>query len=188
MEARTEHEGNSAGVNVLKQVLFSTFRSKLFRLPNWENFQRTLHGGVLMICPTCGCDDADKERIQALIEEKKIPFVCPVCGMIKLPVRATLDRVFVWADPVADTLGKLGLIYLPEVAKENYKTVYGTVLSCGPGYYNPKRHNQFVPTSLKVGDRIAYDKDVLYRLTLRDVNGKLHDAVLMGHEDVYGVC
>jgi co-chaperonin GroES (HSP10) len=139
-----------------------------------------------MICPACKSNTANKERIQSIIKDKKIPFVCPKCGMIKFPVRATLDRLLVWADPIADTLGKAGLIYLPEVAKENYRNEYGTVLSCGPGYYDAKQQNRFIPTSLKVGDRIAYDKDVLYRLSVVDDAGKKHQVTLMGHEDVYG--
>lgn len=139
-----------------------------------------------MNCPKCNSDIDNKEKIQSIIKEQNIPFVCPECGMIKFPVRATLDRIFVWPDPVKDMIGDANLIYLPEVAKENYKTVYGTVLSCGPGYYEEKKNNQFIPVNLKVGDRIAYDKDVLYRLTLRDANGKMQKVALMGYQDIYG--
>ena len=106
--------------------------------------------------------------------------------MIKLPIRATLDRLFVWADPVEDKMGKEKLLHMPEIVKENYKTVYGTVLSVGPGYYDMMRRNRYISTIVKKGDRIAYDKDVLYRLTVRDNEGKKQKIALMGHEDVYG--
>lgn len=139
-----------------------------------------------MLCPICKGDQENKEQIKQIIKEQKIPFSCPECGMIKLPVKATLDRVLVWADPVEDKIGKLGLIHLPEIVKDNYKTVFGTVVSVGPGYYDAKRNNRFVDTKVKVGDRIAYDKDVLYKLSLRDSVGKKYYVALMGHEDIHG--
>ena len=140
-----------------------------------------------MICQVCNSDDIDKERILSAIKKHEIPFICAACGMIKLPVRATLDRVLVWSDPVPDTIGKEGLIFLPEIVKENYLNEFGTVLSVGPGYYDDKKHGQYTRTEIKVGDRVVYDKNVLYRLTLRGVDGKMHKITLMGAEDVYGI-
>ena len=107
--------------------------------------------------------------------------------MIKLPVRATLDRVLVWPDPVPDTYGKMGLIFLPEVVKENHKNEFGTVLSAGPGYYDDKKHGQYTKNDVKTGDRVVYDKSILYKMSLNDVNGKTHQVALMGEQDVYGL-
>ena len=138
-----------------------------------------------MICPTCGSDDVHKERIQRIIKERKIPFVCSECGMIKLPVRATLDRVLVWADPLPDTIGSAGLLFLPEIVKENYRNEYGTVLSIGPGYHDDHKSGNFRPTEIKIGDRVVYDKQVLYRMSLIDDSKKTHQITLMGEQDVF---
>ena len=138
-----------------------------------------------MICSVCKSDLTDNERIKAIIQKKNIPFVCNECGMIKLPIRANLDRVFVWGDPTGDTIGKLGLIYLPERAKENYKNEFGTVLSVGKGYFNDRKSGAFKKTALKVGDRVVYDKTVLYRLKAKDRKNVEHEIILMGEMDVY---
>ena len=117
--------------------------------------------------------------------KRDIPFRCSLCGAIQLlhngsKFHVTRDVVFIYTDPVAE---KIGSIYVPDSYKEAHKTSVGTVLAIGPGYHDRKK-GRFVPTELKVGDRVAYDKNIPWAKLFKDPQGVEHEVVYCGEQDV----
>jgi chaperonin GroES len=69
--------------------------------------------------------------------------------MNEFPIEPMMDRVFVAKDDASvDT--ETGF-HLPDSVKGRAQT--GTVVAVGPGYFDIQ-NGQYVPTSLKVGDRV----------------------------------
>jgi len=120
-------------------------------------------------------------RLADLVERYQIPFRCVLCGSLRFPFKATRDVVFVWPDIVED---KIGSIIVPWMAKEELQAEkeIGTVLSVGPGYWDPK--GKFHRTQLKVGDRIIYVKDVPWKERITGWDQKKYIVRLMGGCDV----
>jgi co-chaperonin GroES (HSP10) len=129
-------------------------------------------------CPKCGADTQD-----STISEKKLnglPFRCETCGSIDFPYQATLDRVFVFPDPLPE---KVGVLYLPDVMREHYRNEYGTVVSVGKGHVD-RVTRKFIPTTTKVGERVAYDKKIMWQMVVQDRTGKEHIVKYMGERDI----
>jgi len=84
--------------------------------------------------------------------------------MEQFPIQPLFDRVFVKKDDASKD--EDGLFYLPDSVKSRAKT--GTVLAVGPGYYNVST-GDFIPMTLKVGDRVYLKEFDGYRI---DINGE----------------
>jgi co-chaperonin GroES (HSP10) len=115
-----------------------------------------------------------------LIRKYNIPFYCTLCGNLDFKYQATGDKVFVWPEVTPD---KVGSIYIPVVAKKT--TGYGLVLSVGPGTVS-KSKKSYVPTTLKAGERVAYDNSVPWGVELAGSDGKIYFVRIMGELDVFG--
>jgi chaperonin GroES len=94
-----------------------------------------------------------------------------------------------------------GGLYIPDLAKE--KPAEGTVEAIGPGAYEEerigrqkekgKKERKFIPTSVKPGDRVLYEKYAGQRITIddqerilvreRSILGRLPDRPKKVHED-----
>jgi chaperonin GroES len=84
--------------------------------------------------------------------------------MEKFPVEPLFDRVFVKKDDASKD--EDGILHLPDSIKGRAKT--GTVVAVGPGYFNTTT-GKFIPTSVKVGDRVYLKEFDGYRV---DINGE----------------
>lgn len=92
------------------------------------------------------------------------------------------DRVIVLPDPTPE---KIGLIFIPNSAKEAFRNEIGTVMAIGPGYYD--RKGKWIPTTVKVGDRVVYDKSVMNTV---DIGKNLGDTIqykMIGELDIKGI-
>jgi co-chaperonin GroES (HSP10) len=149
-------------------------------------------------CPECSSEvtivkDADWEQNQIVhtfpVDDKvakvlsryKVPFQCKICGSLKFPYQATLDRVFIFPDPPPE---QVGAIYIPEVLRDIHQKEYGIALSVGPGHVNERR--RFIPTSVKIGDRVVYDRYTPRRISVEGSDGKLYDITIAGEQDIHG--
>lgn len=126
------------------------------------------------MCNRCG----SMENTAHIVEKYNIPFKCPECGSIDFPYRPTGDKVFVWPDPEPEYYK--GTIYIPEFIRE--RDGYGVILAIGKGYYD--RRGKWHPTSLKVGERIIYDKNVPWSMEVEAPDGNKYTVVYMGEQDV----
>jgi co-chaperonin GroES (HSP10) len=122
------------------------------------------------------------EKLSKVLIKYNIPFRCKSCGSLKFPYQATLDRVFVFPDPIPE---KVGLIYLPDILKESHQNEYAVVLSVGKGYVH-KIGRYFIPTTIQVGDRVVYDKSIMWQLPIQDSDGKVYNIKYMGENDIQG--
>jgi len=118
-----------------------------------------------------------------LVSTFKIPFYCDLCGGMYFPYKPTLDRVFIWPDPVPEKSS--GGIFIPEAFREE-TFGFGTILAAGRGYYDQSKR-RFISMELKVGDRVCYDKDVPWKVSLRNTFGLYYDVAYMGEKDVKGI-
>lgn len=107
-----------------------------------------------------------------------IPFYCPECGAIKFPLKPLHDLVYVWDDPVKE---KIGSLYIPDKKAKHVQSYFGKVLAIGPGYY---KNGKFIPTELKVGDYVAYNRSVPHRLSLEGNDGKMYPVRMFGEQDI----
>lgn len=136
-----------------------------------------------MQCLECGNNiELYKEELRKKIKEHNIPFVCSKCGDIKFPYQPLRDIVFVWPDARPE---KIGSFYLPETMNEDpkYTTAYGIAIAVGKGHYN-KKSGKFIPMSLKVGNRVAFDKNAPWFMKVEDSKGKEHLVRYMGEQDI----
>lgn len=129
-------------------------------------------------CEICG---STNEKLKEIVEKKKIPFYCKVCGRISFKYQAIRDIVFVWPDPPKEQVGS---IIIPDVAQKLDE--YGTVLSVGEGTFDAKR-KVFIPTQVKVGDYVVYDKDIPWQMDVEGADGKKHLVKYMGQQDIKGI-
>lgn len=147
-----------------------------------------------MNCPNCDCEvrvDSSKEgtnnyvpvdtRLRDIVYEKKIPFSCVLCGSLAFKYKAIRDVVFVWPDPPKEQVGS---IHIPEAFRAYEE--YGTVVSIGKGTMD-KSKKFFVPTELKVGDYVVYDKTVPWQMDIDGTDGRLHVVKYMGEQDIKGI-
>ena len=140
------------------------------------------------ICEKCGADIIVKNGSCRVCPSTKsaevlgIPFACPMCGGLYVSYRPTLDRVFIWSDPIPETYLKDGSIVIPEQIRNEKVSERGTVLAFGPGYYGNKRFHPVV--DLHVGSRVIYDNTVPWRIAIPDSNGKKHVIKIMGFKDI----
>jgi co-chaperonin GroES (HSP10) len=108
----------------------------------------------MTICKEC------HQEIDELIKERvikyKIPFKCKACGGIYFPHEALRSTVIFWPDPIERYNNSP--IIIPDYVKFAFQSEKGTILSIGKGYFTPK--GKFIPTILKPGDRVIYDKEI----------------------------
>lgn len=99
---------------------------------------------------------------------------------LKCPVRMLRDLILIWTPPVPE---KVGMIYLPDVVRENVKKklYIGVVLSVGPGYDNGKR---FYPSFVKPGWVVYYDPNTPWQMKVRHTDGNDYELRYMGEQDV----
>ena len=130
------------------------------------------------------CKDCGQEvgLFAELVKEKKIPFYCETCGALKIGLQATGDKVFMWPDPAPEYLG---VIALPDKWQERHITVYGTVLSIGPGCV--VKNKRFKPTVVPVGTYVLYDNTVPWDHEMLGNDGKMHKVKIMGELDIKGI-
>jgi co-chaperonin GroES (HSP10) len=118
-----------------------------------------------------------------VVKKFKIPFKCPECGGLHFPYIALQSFVFVFGDPVPE---KIGSIFIPEMTRESLESERGTVLSVGKGYYD-KQKKKFIPTTVKPGQRVVYDKTVPWFLMVKGTDGKNYKIKYMPEADIKGI-
>jgi chaperonin GroES len=132
-----------------------------------------------MGCVGCGVNVEDGDRLRLIVEKYIIPFKCKVCNALQFNYQPTADRVLIWPDVIPE---KVGSIYIPDQYRVNQVSEYGTVLAIGPGFY--KANGTFVSTSVKVGDRVIYDKNVPWSIMASGIDGNKHSVKVMGEADI----
>lgn len=141
------------------------------------------------MCNTCGLNIDEINTINTSIkiinnESIRIPFFCSECNRIKCNAKVTKDRVLVYEDEVPDKFKGTNII-IPESSKDELKTGYGFIISVGPGYYN--KNGKFVFPSVKVGQRIMFDKSTPWSIKIEDSYGVIREIRLIGEQDIYGI-
>jgi chaperonin GroES len=132
-----------------------------------------------MNCKICGMSVIVFPKFIKVKKKYNVPFMC-VCNNLNFSYQATRDVVFVYPQKPKEKIGK---IVIPENAREEQE--YAVVLSIGKGYWNKK--GKFIPTEIKVGDEIVYDKQIPWVCTMLGSDGKQHLVKYMGYQDVKGV-
>lgn len=94
------------------------------------------------------------------------------------PIQPMMDRVFIKKDDAS--VDKSTGFHLPDTVKGRAQT--GTVVAVGPGYFDVQT-GKYIPTSLKVGDRvfikefdgyiIRYDGHEVFVFSEKEIIGKL---------------
>lgn len=130
------------------------------------------------VCKSCGVSVEEGAVLKKIVEKYKIPFVCLECGSLKFKMKAIRDIAFVLEDAPPE---KVGSIFLS--SKTGRRESTGTVLSCGPGYVK-KETRKFIPTELKTGDRVIFDKDTPWNVDVENDEGRLIGVRYMGAGDV----
>lgn len=111
--------------------------------------------------------------------------VCPFIkgGKIDFPIQPINAGLFLWPDPLPE---KVGSFFIPEEYQEDHMFSTGIVLAIGPGFFSKKR-NRFIPTEIKAGDRVVFDKDVLWRIPVDDLDGKEQIVWGLAEVDIKGI-
>ncbi|MFA5023343.1 MAG: co-chaperone GroES [Patescibacteria group bacterium] len=101
--------------------------------------------------------------------------------MSDFPIQPLFDKVLVKKDDA--TMDKDNVFYLPDTVKGRTQT--GTVVAIGPGYLDLVT-GKFIPTTLKVGDRIfikefdgyiiQYKEHKVFVFNEKDILGKLAEG------------
>ena len=114
---------------------------------------------------------------------KSTPFYDKENEIFKFEWQATRDIVFICPDPLPEKYSEH--IVIPEHYREFYGCEYGVILAAGAGYYD--KYCKFRSCGLKVGDYVAYDKDVLWKDDFIGIDGKEYVVKYMGEQDVRGI-
>jgi len=112
----------------------------------------------------------------------RTPFYNHETDLMEFGLRTVCDRVLLYPLPPEERYND-GLIEIPVQYQEFYQSWQAIVLAVGPGYYEQK--GNFVPTTLKVGSLVLFNKDVPWYSTRPGVDGKEHAIVLCGERDVW---
>lgn len=120
------------------------------------------------------------EKLAFIINKYNIPFRCSVCGSFLFQYECLRDVVFIYPDQISEKTA--GGLIIPDIIRSEMVSEIGTVLSAGPGYYDPK--GKYHPTQLKPGDRVIYVKDVPWEKRIYSQDGGLHTVKMMGECDV----
>lgn len=142
----------------------------------------------VIVCEKCGSpvkvvnDQLVPAEEKFNAKKKGIPFHCRACGSLKFPIKAIRDVVFLWPDPLPETVKANSKLIIPEAYRKQYKNDFGYVLSAGPGY--AKKGCAFRPSELKAGDRVMYDKSTPWKMPVEDQDGVEHQVRMMGALDV----
>ena len=147
-----------------------------------------------MNCPNCNTEVKVKgkttlfyEIVNKLLDSNKyhIPFYCTVCGAIKFPYRAIRNIVFIWPLMHYIEEAKSDIIIIPDELKYSEYSNFGIVLSYGPGFYNRKKKDKWIPvTGLSVGMKVVYDKTVPWCDYVPGIDGKKHKVIICSFADV----
>ncbi len=113
------------------------------------------------------------QRLQQEIEEKKRE--SKEVQLKNLKIRPIQDRIIVCREEIQE---KSGDVYLPDEAKE--KPAEGIVIAVGPGRF--LANGEFVPTSVKVGERVLFGK-----YSGAEVRVGLVDLTVLREEDIFFV-
>lgn len=121
--------------------------------------------------------------------EYRIPFVCNLCGSIRVPYKPLRGVVFLWKPAVPE---KVGSIIIPDYegrrgnARDLMRQPTAVVMAFGPGAYTPE--GSFVPSEgIEVGDLVLYNKDVPWNQMMFDSVGVEHNVILCSYVDIIGV-
>ena len=130
-----------------------------------------------MHCETC---KAEKDTSK-VVERYQIPFKCPDCGGIDIPVRAMNGIVFIWTEkqPV-----KIGLIIVPDKLNQPWTSHLGVVLSSGKGCKDAKT-GKFVRSELEPGDVVWRDQETPWKMPMDAPNGNTYDISYMNILDIW---
>jgi len=99
---------------------------------------------------------------------------------IVFPYVPTGDKVFLWQELPEE---RSGAIYLPPVAREEKDTA--EILAIGPGYY--AETGSFIPTVLKVGQKVVFNKSCPWVKDVADKKGKKYQIRLCAEKDIWAV-
>ena len=131
-----------------------------------------------MFCETC----KSEEDTFKIVQKYQIPFKCPDCGSIDFPIRAMNGIVFVWSKQQPKKIGK---IIIPDRLNQPFTSHFSVVLSAGKGCKDIKT-GKFVPSQLKVGDRVWRDKDTPWRMPVDAPDGHTYDIAYLNILDIWG--
>ena len=95
---------------------------------------------------------------------------------MSFPIQPTFDNVFVKKDDTS--VDKNSGLFLPDSVKGRAKT--GTIVAIGPGYLDLVT-GKFIPTTLKVGDRVFVKEFTGYR-----VDYKEHQVFVFQEKEIIG--
>lgn len=143
--------------------------------------------------PDVNCKTCCHTELKDIVEQRKIPFVCSVCGGLKFNYKPLHDRVFLWVEPLPE---KIGSIYLPDEyyigGNTRWKLVglpQATVLAAAEKYWHNKKR-KFISrhSELKPGDLVTFNKLLLIKSPVFLCNdiGDEYRVVVVGYEDIYG--
>lgn len=105
-------------------------------------------------------------------------------GNIHFPWQPTSDRVFIYPSPSPGKFQKDGLIEILPLYRDFYHDGTGVVLAVGKGFYTEKGKWESVPSLLKPGIKVYFDKTVPWRQVVHGLDGKEYHIVLCGATDV----
>lgn len=120
-------------------------------------------------------------QFKKIVLDKENPFL--VNGVLKVGLKATGQKVFVWPDPKPT---KIGSFWLPENIKDREKLRLGIVLTVGPGYFDNKK-KRFIPTEVKPGQRVLFDNTTPWPIILKDPKGNEQTVRVMTELDIKGI-
>lgn len=104
-------------------------------------------------------------------------------GQIIFSYRPLRDICFICPSKPPERFIKKGLIIVPQ--RGPYRGGIGILLAIGPGYTDDK--GGWHPTSdqLKPGVKIAYDRNVPWRVNIEGTDGKKHKVIMCNTQDAY---
>lgn len=116
------------------------------------------------------------------------PFLDKKTGEMVLQLKPIRDVICIW-NPEPTTFGTTGIastLFIPEHWRKNHKRNEGIVIAVGRGHFH-KEKRRIIPTTLKPGQRVIYNKDVPWSIKTEALDGKEYKIVLCGEQDVWCV-
>ena len=98
------------------------------------------------------------------------------------PYQPLKSIVFILVCPESEVING---IVIPEQYRREHSDEYGVVLGIGKGCYI-KKFKKYIPTTVKVGDVVAYNSGIPYEMMIKDRNGIEHLVKYCAEFDIQG--
>lgn len=108
-------------------------------------------------------------------------------GNLHFPYKALESKAFIYPSPPPETLGKKGLIEIPQEFREYHRDKTGIVLSIGPGYYDKKNKWNSTSPRLKPGVKVFFDNTVPWAVFVLGLDGTKHKVTICVEADILGI-